>query len=85
MEQILNFLVGVVGVPLVQLLKARFGVEGKTAMWLTAVVSLVLGSVLLLITEQLEMQEMNFENLAVAFSQILSSATLVYKLILTKE
>jgi hypothetical protein len=48
-------------------------------------VSLVLGFMLLLITEQWEIQELDFENLAITFSQILSSATLVYKLILKKE
>ena len=85
MEQILGWLVGGVGEPLIQWLKVRFAVEGKTAMWLTAAVSMVLGVVLLLITEELALSELNFENVAIAFSQILSSATLVYKLILKKE
>ena len=85
MEQILNWLVGAIGVPLVQLLKVKFGVEGKTAMLLTAVVSMVLGYTLLWITDELAIQEMSFENLALVFGQVLSSATLVYKLILKRE
>jgi len=84
-EQILNWLVGAIGVPLVQLLKVKFGVEGKTAMLLTAVVSMVLGYTLLWITDELAIQEMSFENLALVFGQVLSSATLVYKLILKRE
>ena len=85
MEQILNWLVGAIGVPLIQWIKTKFGVEGKTAMWLTSIVSLALGFLLLLITNEFEIQEMNFETLALVFGQVLSSATLVYKLILKNE
>jgi hypothetical protein len=43
MEQALHWLVGALGVPLINWLKGRFGLAGKAAVWLTLAVSLVLG------------------------------------------
>lgn len=85
MEILLNWLVGGIGVPLIQWAKGKFAVEGKTAMWLTAVISMTLAFLLLIITDQLEIANLDFESLAIAFGQVLSSATLVYKLILKNE
>ncbi|MBT3239367.1 MAG: hypothetical protein HON98_02565 [Chloroflexi bacterium] len=85
MEQVLYWLVGGVGVPLVNWIKQVFMLEGKAAMVLTAVISGVLAFVALFIHEQMTLTEITWATLAAVFGQVLASATLAYKLLLKGE
>ena len=81
MEQALYWLVGAVGSPLIQWIKQRFGLEGKAAVWLTLVVSALLAALALLLCGQLGAADFTPQNLLAALAQILSAATLAYKLL----
>jgi len=80
-EQILFWLVGGLGVPLVNALKGRFGLEGKAAMWLTAATAAVLGCAAVLVTKNFSFANLAPEQLFSAFGQVLVAATLAYKLL----
>jgi hypothetical protein len=84
MEQIMYWLVGGLGVPLVNGLKVAFGVQGKAAVWLTAVVAAVLAVIAIWLSQSASGATMNPEQLFAAFGQVLAAATLAYKL-LAKE
>ena len=84
MEQILYWLAGGLGVPLVNALKHVFGVDGKAAVWLTAAVAAVLGLLATLLGKGFDLASMTPEQIFAAFGQVLAAATLVYKL-LAKE
>lgn len=84
MEQILYWLAGGLGVPLVNALKRAFGLEGKAAVWLTAAVAAALGLAATLLGRQFNLAELSPEQLFAAFGQVLAAATLAYKL-LAKE
>jgi len=84
MEQILFWLAGGLGVPLVNALKDRFGLEGKAAMWLTAAVAAVLGLAATLLTRQFSLANLTPQQLFAAFGQVLAAATLAYKLLVAK-
>ena len=74
-------LVGAIGSPLIQWIKQQFGLEGKAAVWLALAVSAVLAVVALFISGELNAAEFTAENLLTVLGQILSAATLVYKLL----
>lgn len=79
MEQALYWLAGAVGVPVIQWLKKSLKVEGKSAMWLTVGVSVLVAVVALFISDGFEM---NPENVFAVFGQVLSAATLAYKFLM---
>jgi drug/metabolite transporter superfamily protein YnfA len=81
MEQIIFWLAGAFGVPLVNALKKAFNIEGKAAVWLTAAVSAVLALVAVLFTSSNSGGEFTPERLFAAFGQVLAAATLAYKLL----
>jgi hypothetical protein len=81
MEQALYWLVGAVGSPLIQWLKGMFELEGKAAMWLTLAVSTVLAAAALALTGEFGAAAFTPENLLTVLAQILSAATLAYKLL----
>jgi hypothetical protein len=81
MEQAVYWLVGAIGSPLIQWIKQQFGLEGKAAVWLTLAVSAVLAVLALFISGELSAVEFTSENLLTVLGQILSAATLVYKLL----
>jgi len=85
MENLLYWLAGGIGVPLIQWLKQLLGFHGKAAMWLTAAVAVVLAVAALLISRQLVPVDFTPENLAAVFGQVLAAATLAYKLLLGEE
>lgn len=85
MEQVLYWLVGGVGVPVVNWLKQVFMLEGKAAMALTALVSGILAFAALFIHQQMEIGDLTWATLAAVFGQVLASATLAYKLLLKGE
>lgn len=81
MEQIIFWLAGAFGVPLVNALKKAFGFEGKTAVWLTAAVSAALALVAVVFTASGSEPGFGPEQLFAAFGQVLAAATLAYKLL----
>jgi len=81
MEQAVHWLVGALGVPLINWLKRQFGLSGKPAVWLTLAVSAVLGALSLLLTVRLNWSALTPEELLSALGQVLAAATLVYKLL----
>lgn len=85
MEQAIYWLVGGIGVPLIQWIKTRFGLEGKAAVWLTVGVSLLLAVAGLFLSEALSLSNFSAENILAAFGQIVAAATLAYKLLQSEE
>lgn len=81
MEQILYWLVGALGVPLVNMLKGWLGLQGKAAVWLTVAVAALLGLAACLLSRQLDGSSLQPERLLAAFGQVLAAATLAYKLL----
>jgi hypothetical protein len=81
MEQLLYWLAGGIGVPLIQALKKALGLEGRAALWLTVAVSAVLGVAALLLTRSLTAEAFTPEGALAAFGQALAAATLAYKLL----
>jgi uncharacterized membrane protein len=81
MEQIVFWLTGFLGVPLVNALKPVFAAEGKSAMWLTAAVAGVLAVVAVFASEAANWTQFSPEALFAAFGQVLAAATLAYKLL----
>lgn len=81
MEQAIYWLVGTLGVPLINWLKKEWSLEGKPAMWLTLVVAAVLGTASLLLEHQLTWDQFNPENLLAVVGQVLAAATLAYNLL----
>lgn len=81
MEQILYWLAGALGVPLVNALKGWLGLQGKAAMWLTVAVAALLGLAACLLSRQLDAGSLQPERLLAAFGQVLAAATLAYKLL----
>ena len=81
MEQAVHWLVGALGVPLINWLKRQFGLSGKPAVWLTLAVSTVLGALSLLLTARLNWSALTPEELLSALGQVLAAATLAYKLL----
>jgi hypothetical protein len=85
MEQIILWMAGAFGVPLVNVLKEFFGLEGKAAVWLTAAVSAALALVAVLFTGSSSGGEFGPDQLFAAFGQVLAAATLAYKLLAKGE
>jgi hypothetical protein len=81
MEQALYWLVGAIGSPLIQWIKGKFGLEGKAAMWLTLAVSTILAAAALALCGEIGAAAFTPENLLAVMAQILSAATLAYKLL----
>lgn len=81
MEQILYWLAGALGVPLVNGLKNFFGMQGRAAMWLTVAVAAVLGLAACLLSRQVSLANLEPQQVLAAFGQVLAAATLAYKLL----
>ena len=79
MEQAVIWIVGAVGVPLVNWLKKALGLEGKKAVTLTIVMAFVLGAVALFINGDFVWAAPTFETVASVFGQVLAAATIAYK------
>jgi hypothetical protein len=83
MEEGLNWLVGAVGVPVIQWMKSQFNLEGRQAVWLTVSVSVILAVAVLLAEEEMALSDFTWANLAAVFGQVLAAATLAYKLLVS--
>lgn len=84
MEDLLYWLVGGLGVPLINWLKRVWGLRGKPAMWLTAAIAAFLALVALLLSQQLTPTDFNPEEMLGVFGQVLAAATLAYELLSNK-
>ncbi len=82
MEEALYWIVGTLGVPLVQWLKKLIGAQGKSAVWLTVAVAVILSIAALFLSNELALTDFTPLNLAAVFGQVLAAATLAYKLLL---
>jgi hypothetical protein len=85
MEQVVYWLVGGIGVPLIQWLKRTFNLEGKQALWLTVGVSVLLAVAALFISQELSVSDFSPENLLAVFGQVLAAATLAYKFLVSPQ
>jgi hypothetical protein len=85
MEQAIYWLVGAIGVPVINWLKGQFDLSGKAAVWLTLAVSAVLAVAGLLLSQELSWADFTPENLLAVLGQVLAAATLVYKLLTERE
>lgn len=81
LEQSIHWLVGALGVPLINWLKRAFGLSGRAAMWLTLAVSLLLGTASLFLSRELAWADFTPENLLAVVGQVLAAATLTYNLL----
>ena len=81
MEQAIYWLVGAVGMPLINWLKNRFKLAEQAAIWLTLLVSILLAAAALLLSQELSWTDFNGENMLAALGQVLAAATLAYKLL----
>lgn len=81
MDQAVYWLVGALGVPLINWLKSQFGMAGKAAVWLTVATSIVLGAAALLLSQELTWADFTPENFLGVVGQVLAAATLAYKLL----
>ena len=81
MEQAIYWLVGGIGMPLIQWLKGLLSLEGKGTVWLTVGISIVLALAALLVSKELELGDFSPERILGAVGQILAGATLAYKLL----
>lgn len=81
MEQIIFWLAGAFGVPVVNALKNALGLDGKAAVWLTAAVAAVLAAVAVIGSQAANWTNFDPQQLFAAFGQVLAAATLAYKLL----
>ena len=84
MEQAIYWLVGGIGVPLIQWLKGILALDGEKAMWLTVGVSILLAVVALFVSQEFSVYDFSPENLLVVFGQVLAAATIAYKFFVKK-
>jgi hypothetical protein len=84
-EQVMYWLVGGIGVPLIQWLKNTFDLKGKQALWLTVGVSVILAVAALFTSQELSINDFSPENLLAVFGQVLAAATLAYKFLNTQS
>jgi hypothetical protein len=82
MEEALYWLAGAIGVPLVQWLKEVIGAQGKSAVWLTVAVAVILSIAALFLSQELALSDFTLPNLVAVFGQVLAAATLAYKLLM---
>jgi hypothetical protein len=80
-DQLLYWLTGVLGVPLINAAKSLFGLQGRAAMWLTVAVAALLGLAACLLERQVGAASLEPQSILAAFGQVLAAATLAYKLL----
>ena len=85
MEQLLYWLAGGVGVPLIQWLKKALGLEGTPALWATLGVSIALAVAALFITQELSLDDFTPARLLAVFGQVVAAATVAYKLLVQEQ
>ena len=79
---VITGLIGLVGIPLVQILKKQLGWDGPKAALLSAGVAVVVALIALFGAGQLSIYDFTLDNFAVVFTSVFTVATLAYKLLL---
>ena len=85
MEQLIAMLVGLIGIPLVNFLKQQFNLVDKAALLLTSGVSVLLALAVLFVMHMVQVSDFTWENAASVFGLVMSTATIVYKLMNKEE
>ena len=78
-DQFLNFAVGLLAIPLITWLKARYGLIDRAAAFLTAGVAVVLSLVALFLYGRVGLAEFTLGNFAAVFGVVYATARLVYE------
>jgi hypothetical protein len=68
-------------VPIIIVLKGRWGLNGRSALWLSAIVAALLAVIALLITQKFAFVDFSPTEIFAAFGQVLAAATLAHKLL----
>lgn len=79
LEQVLPVVAGILGPWLIQLLKGWFDIDGKGALWLSALTSVGLGMVSMAIVGNLVFEAASVEAILEQAAEVFAVATIVYK------
>jgi hypothetical protein len=79
-EWAIGILLMLLGAPLTQFLKINLNIKDKMALLLTAVVATVIAIAELMLTNALQWSSFSLENFPLAFSAVLSVATIYYQI-----
>lgn len=85
LDQVLAILVGLIAIPLINFLKQKYQVDGRIVTVIAAVVAVVLAIPALFLFGVIGLADFQVGNLAEVFTIILTTARLVYELILQRE
>ena len=84
MEQFISVIAGFLAVPLINYVKAKFGLSGKPAALLAAAMSVIIALIALFAYGQINLASFTLENFASVFGLVFAAATLAYKLIVAE-
>ncbi len=84
-EQVIAVLIVVLGAPAIQLAKNRLGLDGKAALWLSGIVSLILAMVALGVVGDLVLTGEGVPAIFQLGSTVFAVATLVYRQLMAKK
>ncbi len=79
LDLVVQFVAGVVGIPVVNFLKNAFGLSGRAAVVLTAFVAFVLSAIAHLVVGDVAFGSL--ESVFSAFSIVFATATIIYKMV----
>lgn len=79
-DQIALWLVGGIGVPIVGYFKSKLGWDDRAAMILTIVITFLIATIALFVSQELAVSSFTLENLVAVFGQVIAAATIVYGL-----
>ncbi len=82
MEYVVTYLVGLIGIPLIQFAKTELKIADRKAMLLSIVVAIGLGVVSLYLNDALQFVAYDWHNIPAAAGQVLAASFFGYKLIL---
>ena len=78
---LLQVLVGVLGMPVMDWIKKKLGLEGTAALFLVAALSTVAGIGALFVSGEVGLMEFTWVNLPHVFTVVFTAATIAYRLI----
>ena len=84
-QVIVSGLIGLIGVPLTQLIKKQLGWDGPRAALLSAGVAVVVALVALFGAGQLHIYDFTLNNFAVVFTSVFTVAQLAFKLLVADK
>lgn len=78
---VVQFVIGMIGMPLVDFLKKKLGLESTAALFFAAAGAAVLGIGALFLSGEIGLVDFTWANLPNAFAAAFAAATLAYKLL----